>query len=210
MKEINKVLTLFLVVGLFTLTACSFDAGNLVSGGGNNSIYVLFDTNGANQVSTVQSIEAGTCVQKPQTPVRPNYVFYGWYCGENEFNFNQPITENTTLRARWIPATITLTYAKSSHSREYTHTVSAEQLSDYVGVKGKFKLNIWGPNSNGTTLTVTYNGNSKSFQNIRGGFYTISSTYEIISNQNIIFVLSNEYQLREVTFIAESGEETSK
>lgn len=40
-------------------------------------------------------------IEKPENPTRTNYVFSGWYLGNELFDFNSLVTEDITLVARW-------------------------------------------------------------------------------------------------------------
>ena len=50
-------------------------------------------------------VKAGTSVTKPEDPTRDHYSFDGWYTDETyetAWNFDNPITENLTLYAKWV------------------------------------------------------------------------------------------------------------
>lgn len=64
---------------------------------------VTFNTNGGNSIEAVE-VEDGDKVKEPQDPTKDNFVFGGWYEEEeleHEFDFNNPITNNTTIYAKW-------------------------------------------------------------------------------------------------------------
>ena len=64
---------------------------------------VSFDTDCDTVIDDVQ-VNSGATVEKPADPVKDGYTFEGWYAevnGEDEFDFNTPITSNITLYARW-------------------------------------------------------------------------------------------------------------
>lgn len=69
---------------------------------------VTFDVNGGSSVET-QTVEEGKTATEPTTaPTREGYDFLGWYGDEEftaEFDFTKPITENTTVYAKWIKVT---------------------------------------------------------------------------------------------------------
>lgn len=65
---------------------------------------VSFVTNGGSEIDD-QSVESGATAVVPETPVREEYQFFGWYADSNytrEFNFNTPITGETTVYAKWL------------------------------------------------------------------------------------------------------------
>lgn len=65
---------------------------------------VHFDLNGGQDkdVYADQTVEKAGIAVKPENPKRDGYAFAGWTRNGEPFNFNTPITENTTLVAQWI------------------------------------------------------------------------------------------------------------
>jgi uncharacterized repeat protein (TIGR02543 family) len=65
---------------------------------------VQFDTDGGTDIAAVQ-VKEGEKVVKPQDPTKSSsdgeYEFLGWYCGETEWDFNNTVTEDMTLTAKW-------------------------------------------------------------------------------------------------------------
>ncbi|NGZ77980.1 InlB B-repeat-containing protein [Saccharibacillus alkalitolerans] len=71
-----------------------------------NSYTVSYETNGGSAI-TDQTVDYNTTVTEPSAPTRTGYTFGGWYSDSDltiPFNFNAPITENTTLYAKWTSA----------------------------------------------------------------------------------------------------------
>ena len=68
---------------------------------------VAFETNGGSAIQPV-SVGGGGFVAEPTAPTRAYYAFAGWYSDEEltmPFYFeNTPITEDTTLYAKWTPS----------------------------------------------------------------------------------------------------------
>ena len=56
---------------------------------------------------------SGVNPTRPTNPERPGYTFGGWYENPNlsgsQFNFNTPLTKDTTLYAKWNPSSTTYT-----------------------------------------------------------------------------------------------------
>ena len=76
------------------------------------TVEVSFDTNGGSKPPEMQSTDSGKKILKPEDPVKEGYTFEGWYYtdkdgNETEWNFEDPVYENMTLKARWkeIPKT---------------------------------------------------------------------------------------------------------
>lgn len=70
---------------------------------------VTFETNGGSAIQPV-SVGGGGFVAEPTAPTRAYYAFAGWYSDEElttPFYFeNTPITEDTTLYAKWTPSPV--------------------------------------------------------------------------------------------------------
>ena len=97
--------------GDHTLTAM-FDDGNdviamfKVSGGSGTVVTykVVFNANGHGDWPDTQTVQSGKMAVRPQDPKADGYVFGGWYIDSActvAFNFNNAITANTTLYAKW-------------------------------------------------------------------------------------------------------------
>ena len=64
---------------------------------------VSFDTD-CDTVIDDKQVNSGATVAKPADPVKDGYTFEGWYAevnGEEQFDFDTPITGDITLYARW-------------------------------------------------------------------------------------------------------------
>lgn len=70
---------------------------------------VTFETNGGSAIQPVL-VGGGGAVTEPTAPTKAYYAFAGWFSDEEltkPFDFeNTPITENTTLYAKWTPSPI--------------------------------------------------------------------------------------------------------
>lgn len=58
---------------------------------------------------TTQTVKDGETAEKPEDPTKAGHRFDGWFKdgSEEEFNFEQPITEDVTLTAKFTPYTVT-------------------------------------------------------------------------------------------------------
>jgi uncharacterized repeat protein (TIGR02543 family) len=52
-------------------------------------------------VETQQLVPYGTKASQPATTAREGYTFDGWYNGNTLWNFNNPVTDDITLTAKW-------------------------------------------------------------------------------------------------------------
>ncbi|MBO4578668.1 MAG: InlB B-repeat-containing protein [Clostridiales bacterium] len=67
------------------------------------SYSVTFDTDGGSEVAA-QNIMSGSTVAKPADPTKSGKIFAGWYKDSalnTPFDFNTPITQDTTIYAKW-------------------------------------------------------------------------------------------------------------
>ena len=64
---------------------------------------VVFNTDGGSSVDALK-VGPGSFVKQPADPLKANYVFVGWYLGNEEFDFNQPVNSNIELIAKWESA----------------------------------------------------------------------------------------------------------
>ena len=76
------------------------------------TVDISFDTAGGTKAPDMQTIDSGKIPEKPGDPKREGYTFEGWYYtdkdgNETEWNFDDPVYENMTLKARWkeVPKT---------------------------------------------------------------------------------------------------------
>ena len=69
---------------------------------------VAFDAQGGSLIDTLYQVESGTTIDAPEPPGKANYVFDGWYTGQDyatawDFETSTVISD-TTLYAKWIEA----------------------------------------------------------------------------------------------------------
>ena len=76
---------------------------------------VTFNTDGGTDVAP-QAVDAGSKITAPANPSAAGYTFNYWYTTDANvpFDFDTPITGNTTLNAKWTPNVYTITFYKQS------------------------------------------------------------------------------------------------
>ena len=97
------------------------------------SYTVTFDTHGGSNVDS-QRVYSGDLAIRPADPSKANYVFAGWYTSDQyttPFNFNTPISANTTIHAKWEAPSVTYTVEFNSHggSSVSTQTINAGSVA---------------------------------------------------------------------------------
>jgi len=87
---------------------------------------VAFNSNGGTLVQT-QTVNTGEKIVYPLIPERENYLFGAW-CADSTlntvFNFNNPITGNITLYAKWTRITNNVTFNSNGGTPVQTQTVN--------------------------------------------------------------------------------------
>lgn len=81
----------------------------------------------------LEVVASGNKVVAPvSTPLKAGYDFVGWYNGDTKYEFNQTITSDITLTAKWTPDTYTVTLhlndgtiANGKNVTEYTYGTGA-------------------------------------------------------------------------------------
>nr|WP_296154560.1 InlB B-repeat-containing protein [uncultured Peptoniphilus sp.] len=68
--------------------------------------YTVKFTNG--EKVNESKVTHGNTVTKPEDPVKEGYTFIGWFNGENAFSFDEPITFDISLMAKFVPEKVTV------------------------------------------------------------------------------------------------------
>lgn len=92
---------------------------------------VTFDSDGGSDVAS-QTIEEGNRATKPADPTKEGYDFVGWYNGNTEFEFDEVITGDITLTAKWNIITYNIEYTGlegATHSNPVTYDVETATIT---------------------------------------------------------------------------------
>lgn len=65
-----------------------------------NIYTITYDTNGGSFIPPRKVLD-GEIIYHPGIPTKEDYIFLGWYLDDEEYLFNQPISDNITLVAKW-------------------------------------------------------------------------------------------------------------
>ena len=68
--------------------------------------YTVIYEDKLNETTKEVAIAHGQKLQEPHPPTREGYRFLGWYCGEEKWNFEEAVSKDMTLQARWEKLTI--------------------------------------------------------------------------------------------------------
>ncbi len=76
-------------------------------------------------------VHSGECVTKPENPIKNGYRFEGWYLDKeliDEFDFDMPIEDNTTIYAKWRRKKTSLGSSNSSNKKEVEQIQQEEPI----------------------------------------------------------------------------------
>ena len=105
-----------------------------------NTYTVAFDSNGGSSVA-VQRVEYGSRATKPADPTRTGYTFQGWYTardGGSKYDFNQTVTGDVTLYARWSVITFRDVNASTPHEKDIAWITEAGISAGWQEADGSY------------------------------------------------------------------------
>ena len=97
-----------------------------------NKITVTFDTDGGTIIES-QIIEKGQKVSKPLEPTKEGYVFKGWFVDSVEFDFDDILEEDITIKAKWEEDTKQQSSDKTSNTNGQTNNKSSNNQANSNG-----------------------------------------------------------------------------
>lgn len=106
---------------------------------------VKFNTTGGSKISSKQ-VWPGEAVSKPaKNPTRKGYLFAGWYKGKGgktKWIFNNKITKNTTIYAKWTKVKVAKpSISKINNLSGKKMSVSIKKLKDVKGYQIRYSTN---------------------------------------------------------------------
>lgn len=161
-----------------------------------------FDMQGHGDAVEAQSLSSGDKVKKPENdPTAEGYTFGGWFADKEcttAYNFDEAITENVTIYAKWTVQTFTVSFATdrgtapAAQTVEYGKTASAPSIAvtgytltgwlrdgaayDFsTPVKSNMTLTAaWRPN----VYTIHFDPNNSAYGTAAGATADVSCTYD--------------------------------
>lgn len=86
---------------------------------------VTFDSDGGSAVAA-EHIILGNRVSEPQPPTKANHEFLGWYIGDTRWDFDTPVTDSVTLKAKWKSTlTYKVTFNPNNGDDVFVHEIPA-------------------------------------------------------------------------------------
>ena len=152
-------------------------AGSSYQVNGDVTLYANWDATGAATFTVKYETYGGTSfpnkivnlndkAPKPVNPSRTGYIFDDWYDDDTfsfTYNFNNSITKNTTIYAKWNAITYTVTYDKNASdatgstpdSGPHTYDVNATLTTNGYSRTG-YTFSGWALSSGGAVLSSPY------------------------------------------------------
>lgn len=153
-------------------------------------------TSDSNYTTNSTTITHGGTIAKPSDPTYEGHTFNGWFTDSNfsnQYNFNNPISQNLTLYAKWTQITYTVTFNTGSGSfvanQTVTHKNTATKPTDPTCTG--YTFGGWYTNSNYTTaynFSTQVTGNITLYAKWNRIYYTVSFNSDggsAVSNQSI-------------------------
>ena len=141
--------------------------------------------------------------EKPQDPEIPGYEFIGWYVGDEEYNFDKPLTEDMTLTAKLKLIQYTISYdlgGETDPGNPTKYNVETESFDLINPTKEGYVFAGWtGSNGSNLQTRVTIE---------KGSTGNKSFVAHFSINQNTPYKVNHKYRKLDGTFETEVEELT--
>lgn len=110
---------------------------------------------------SAQRVVSGSTLSEPETPTATGYTFGGWYTDAEctkEFDFNTPITADTTLYAKWTANTVAVIGVSLDYTTATLQVDETQTLNVTFNPTNATNQNVIWSTSNDTVATVDQNG----------------------------------------------------
>ena len=137
-----------------------------------NVYTVIFDSDGGTTVAA-KPVTHGEQVAEPTDVTKEGHNLDGWYLNETKWNFDDPVTGNMTLKAKWSPKTFTVSFDTDGGTPEVADKPATygQPISAPTGItKEGYTLDGW----------YTASGVKWNFNDPVTGNMTLKAHWEII------------------------------
>ena len=90
---------------------------------------VTFDTDGGSEIES-RVVNHNDNTYKPINPTRGGYCFDGWYVGDKKYDFLSNITDDITIKAKWISVSEANAAFAKALAADYSNFTSANKIYD--------------------------------------------------------------------------------
>lgn len=125
------------------------------------TVTVSFDLDGGMGSANPQIIDYGAKATEPSEPTKVGHTFQGWFLGSEEFDFNDPVTDNITLVAKWTPNTYIVSFNLGYEGGEnFTRSVTYGSLvtEPTAPTRADYLFNGWNLNGQRFNFTTPITG----------------------------------------------------
>ena len=96
---------------------------------------------------TVVFVNEDGKLEKPEDPTADGYAFVGWFDGDTEYDFDEVVTGDLTISAKWKPVEYKITYevdgGKNNKNNPTTYTVESSTIMLGAPTKEGYIFNGW-------------------------------------------------------------------
>ena len=146
---------------------------------------VTFDSDGGTEITSVK-VKENDKVKKPDDPTKDGYVFAGWYYLDELYNFDTPVKQDMTLKAKWTEL-IALEGLSLSATELTIAPDGTAVLTPILQPENATDVKLIWTSSDESIATVDENGNIKAIKEgtvtitvkTADGKYTVSCTVKV-------------------------------
>lgn len=130
----------------------------------------------------VVTVEENTKVEKPSNPSKSGYIFKGWYLNDKAYNFNNPVTSDLVIVAKYNKKVVASTpiYSASTNQKKVCNALKANGFSNAataaimanVYYETRFTPTLYGCGGKCYGIIQWYQGRFTKLKNYCGSSYT--------------------------------------
>lgn len=93
---------------------------------------ITFDTDGGSSIDSIV-VKSGEKINKPKNPSKDGYTFINWEMGGKEYNFDNAVTNDLTLKAIW----------KKNNNTNYNQSSSSGSTSNKINISDNIVATVY-------------------------------------------------------------------
>ena len=137
-----------------------------------NSYTVTFNPDNGQESTTSNVTYGGTIVAPDVT--KENHILLGWYNGDTQWDFDtNTVSDNLTLKAKWIPASYTITFDANGGSG----ITESELIRNFLEPMGELPI----PVKDGHIFLGWFDANDTDFQNEINEFTVVEKDITLVA-----------------------------
>ena len=167
-----------------------------------SAIVVTLNPNYSGATSTTVTLSNGQTLSYPAVPTRNGYAFAGWYTNSScttKFNFNETITEDITLYAKWVAMQSSYNYREYVDIANYTTSLNRKSFGNVTSNTSKNYYYFTTYKTGTYTFNTTYSSGDYYIS-----LYNVTQGTTILSETNLWS--SSSKQSASATYSANAGD----